>query len=81
VLYVQGVGTDISKVGTHTYQMYVSRIDDDTRYNISMTSNLYSMFNDRCKFNGFPVASNGWWAGSVILESHVIQAISKYCIK
>lgn len=80
-LYVQGVGSDVSRVGTHTYQMYISRIDDDTRYSIPITSNLYGMFNERCQFNGFPVASNEWWAGNVILKSHIIQAISEYCIK
>ncbi len=81
VLYVAGIGSDVNKVGTKSYQLFVLKIDDDTLYSIPITSNLYYMFNEKCQFNGFPVNSNGWWAGNVILENHLIQAISKYCIK
>ncbi|MFT5675867.1 MAG: hypothetical protein ACI808_001799 [Paraglaciecola sp.] len=80
-LYIQGVGVQSTKVGTRTYKMYFSRIDEDILHNIPIRSNLYDMFHERCQFKGFPVVSISWWAGNVILEKNIVQAISEYCIK
>ena len=79
VLVVDGVRHYGSRSGHH--EMYFLKSNDETRYSVIITQKTYDYFLNSCKYTGFPVVSNSWWAGDVVFEEQIEQSILDFCIE